>query len=65
MEAKVEYRFKVTSNRTNNVLGTGTMTSSKELNDVEQKQLFNNMTHNVYLNNSEMVSISIEKVNNI
>lgn len=60
----VEYRYKVTSNRTSNILGTGTMTSSKKLNDVEQMQLFHNMTHNLYLNNSEMVRVDIQKVTN-
>lgn len=53
------YRFKITSNLNNSVLGTGFMTASKPLNETEQMDLFHRWTHGKYLRSENYVSVSV------
>lgn len=53
------YRFKITSNLNNSVLGTGFMTASKPLDETEQMDLFNRWTHGKYLRSENYVSVSV------
>ena len=53
------YRFKITSNLNNSVLGTGFMTASKPLDRTEQVDLFHSLTHGKYLRSENYVSISV------
>lgn len=54
------YRFKVTNNQ-NQVIATGTMTASKELNQEEQLILFHNWNNGRY-RKADYVTIEIFKV---
>ena len=53
------YRFTITSNQNGSTLGTGFMTSSKALDETEQKDLFHNWTHGKYLKSENYVSVSV------
>ena len=53
------YRFKITSNLNNSVLGTGFMTASKPLDETEQMNLFHSWTHGKYLRSENYVSVSV------
>jgi hypothetical protein len=53
------YRFKITSNINNSVLGTGFMTASKTLDETEQMDLFHSWTHGKYLRSENYVSVSV------
>lgn len=55
------YRFKITSNQNNSILGTGVMTASKPLDKTEQIDLFHNWTHGKYLNSENYVSVLVSK----
>lgn len=53
------YRFKITSNQNNSILGTGFMTASKPLDKTEQMDLFHSWTHGKYLKSENYVSVSV------
>lgn len=55
------YRFKATSKQNGSTLGTGFMTSSRKLNELEQMDLFHNWTNGRYFNSENYVSVSVFK----
>ena len=57
------YRFKITSNLNNSVLGTGFMTASKPLDEIEQMDLFHSWTHGKYLRAENYVIVSVFQAN--
>lgn len=53
------YRFSVTSNRNNEILGTGFFKSSRKMTKDEQLSFFHQYTHGMYQKEESFVSIDI------
>ena len=53
------YRFSVTSNRNNKMLGTGFFKSSRKMTRVEQLNFFHQYTHGMYQKEESFISIDI------
>lgn len=53
------YRFSVTSNRNNKILGTGFFKSSRRMTEDEQLCFFHQYTHGMYQKEEAFVSIDI------
>ena len=53
------YRFSVTSNRNNEILGTGFFKTSRKMTEAEQLSFFHQYTHGRYQKEASFVSIDI------
>ncbi len=59
MPSAFGYRFSVTSNRNNKMLGTGFFKSSRKMTEVEQLSFLHQYTHGMYQKEEAFVSIDI------
>lgn len=59
------YRFKITSKQNQSVLGTGSFTSSEELNAKQQLDFFHQYMNGKYLKSEDFVTIEIFEVNHL
>jgi hypothetical protein len=59
MPSAFGYRFSVTSNRNNEILGTGFFKSSRKMTKAEQLCFFHQYTHGKYQKEESFVSIDI------
>ena len=59
MPSAFGYRFSVTSNRNNEILGTGFFKSSRKMTEDEQLNFFHQYTHGMYQKEEAFVSIDI------
>lgn len=58
----INYRFKITSNLNNGILGTGEFKSSKELSNDEQIRFLNEYTNGTYLKQIGYIKIEINEI---
>ena len=59
MPSAFGYRFSVTSNRNNKMLGTGFFKTSRKMAKDEQLSFFHQYTHRIYQKEESFVSIDI------
>jgi len=62
MPSTFGYRFSVTSNRNNEILGTGFFKTSRKMTREEQLNFFHQYTHGKYQKEASFVSIDIFEV---